>query len=302
MQGWDFDWSAFFSTLWTVHPGWLTASVAATLLGYVFRAFRWQVLLEPLRSIRIRPLLVSTLVGFSAIYVFGRAGELVRPIWLTRREKIPMTASVATIVVERFLDSLMLIAFFAWSLIFIDLAATAGDATYAIALMKKAAGVMAFGTTAAIVFMFLFRANIERVVQYVPFARVRSLARGFAEGLSSLQRGQSLVLAVVHSFILWLLIGLQFWFLLLAMNFNFSIQAATLVLVAAAIGSIAQVPGIGGGFQAGFIFCMTTFFAVPAEQAIVRADNCNRGIVHDRAGLTIERPSGGGRKQNIVNL
>jgi uncharacterized membrane protein YbhN (UPF0104 family) len=64
------------------------------------------------------------------------------------------------------------------------------------------------------------------------------------------------------------MIALQFWFMMLGMNFKFSAHAATLVLVAAAIGSIAQVPGIGGGFQAGFAFCLTTFFAVPPEQAI----------------------------------
>ena len=48
------------------------------------------------------------------------------------------------------------------------------------------------------------------------------------------------------------------------MNFHFSFAAATLVMVGAAIGSIAQIPGIGGGFQAGYVFCMTTFFMVSA--------------------------------------
>jgi len=52
------------------------------------------------------------------------------------------------------------------------------------------------------------------------------------------------------------------------MNFQFSIQAATLVMVGSAIGSIAQIPGIGGGFQAGWVFCMTTFFLIPPEKAI----------------------------------
>ena len=51
------------------------------------------------------------------------------------------------------------------------------------------------------------------------------------------------------------------------MNFHFSISAATLVMVGAAIGSIAQVPGIGGGFQAGLMFCLGTFFAIPAEKS-----------------------------------
>jgi uncharacterized membrane protein YbhN (UPF0104 family) len=56
--------------------------------------------------------------------------------------------------------------------------------------------------------------------------------------------------------------------MILGMNFDLTARESALVLVAAAIGSIAQVPGIGGGFQAGFAFCLTTFFAVPAEQAI----------------------------------
>ena len=71
-----------------------------------------------------------------------------------------------------------------------------------------------------------------------------------------------------HSVILWLAIALQFWFMMLGMRFNLVLAAATLVMVGAAIGSIAQIPGIGGGFQAGFVFCLGTFFAVPAEKAL----------------------------------
>jgi uncharacterized membrane protein YbhN (UPF0104 family) len=59
--------------------------------------------------------------------------------------------------------------------------------------------------------------------------------------------------------------------MLLGMNFRFSLAAATLVMVGAAVGSVAQLPGIGGGFQALYIFCMTTFFAVPAEKAFASA-------------------------------
>src|SRR6266480_3469440 len=105
-----FDFSLFLSTLWNVQPVWLAASIAATLFTYVTRAFRWQVLLNPLKSIRMGQLISTNVLGFSAIYLIGRAGELVRPLWLTRREHIPLTASVATIVVERFLDTVMLIA------------------------------------------------------------------------------------------------------------------------------------------------------------------------------------------------
>ena len=265
LSGWDFDWSLFFSSLWNVHPGWLVASIIATYATYVTRAFRWQILLNPLKPIPIGPLITATVVGFSAIFVLGRPGELVRPLWIARRERTSLTASVATIIVERFFDSVMLILLFGWSLLFVHLPAAA-DAT--LRLMKDAAWVMLIVSIGAIVFLFFFRSNIDRIVGFIPFDRIGRLLRSFSQGLSFLQRGSSLGWILFHSFLTWVLITLQFWTMMLGMNFRFSLEAATLVMVGAALGSIAQVPGIGGGFQAGYVFCMTTFFQVPAEQAI----------------------------------
>jgi uncharacterized protein (TIRG00374 family) len=223
------------------------------------------VLLNPLKAIPMGPLISTNVLGFSAIYLIGRAGELVRPLWLTRREHVPLTASVATIIVERFLDSLMLIALFGGALLLVKLPSAA---EHTVALMKNTAWIMVAGSVAALFFFFIFRSNVERIVRYVPIARLALLLKSFAEGLSFLDKGRSLGLALVHSVLVWAVIVLQFWFMLLGMNFHFSISAATLVMVGAAIGSIAQVPGIGGGFQAGYVFCMTTFFIVPPEQAI----------------------------------
>jgi len=141
-------------------------------------------------------------------------------------------------------------------------------AQHTLMLMKNTAWVMVAGSVAAIIALFFFRANVERIVLRVPIARLASLLKSFSEGLSFLDRGRSFGLVIAHSILVWIVIVLQFWFMLLGMNFHLSIAAATLVMVGAAIGSVAQVPGIGGGFQAGYVFCMTTFFIVPAEQAI----------------------------------
>jgi len=265
LVGRDFSWPLFVSSLWNVQPIWLTASIVATLLTYVARAFRWQVLLNPVKSIRMGQLISTNVLGFSAIYLIGRAGELVRPLWLTRRERIPLTASVATILVERVLDTLMLIALFGWALFLVKLPSAA---VQTITLMKNGAWLLVAGSIGGMIFLFFFRSNVERITRYVPIARLARLLRSFAEGLSFLDRGRSFGLAIAHSFLVWIVIVLQFWFMLLGMNFHFSISAATLVMVGAAIGSIVQVPGVGGGFQAGYAFCMTTFFIVPAEQAI----------------------------------
>src|SRR5579884_1347040 len=152
--GWDFNWSLFVSSLWNIQPWWLTLSIVATLLTYVVRAGRWQVLLNPLKSIPIGPLISTNVLGFSAIYLVGRAGELVRPLWLTKQERVPLTASVATIIVERFLDLFMLIALFGAALLLVKLPSAA---EHSVTLMKNTAWLMVAGSAAALVCFFFFR-------------------------------------------------------------------------------------------------------------------------------------------------
>jgi len=213
-------------------------------------------------------LITTNLLGFSAIYLIGRPGELVRPLWLTRQARIPLTASVATVIVERVLDTLMLIALFGWALLVVQLPSAAA---HTITLMKNAAWVMVASSVAAIIFLFLFRSNVDRINRYVPFKKLHSLLKNFSEGLSFLDRTRNFGLALVHSAVVWATIVLQFWFMLLGMNFNFPVSAATLIMVGAAIGSVAQLPAVGGGFQALYVFFMTTFFGIPAERAVASA-------------------------------
>src|SRR5690349_7650393 len=149
--GWDFDWSLFVSSLWNIQPWWLTLSIVATLLTYVVRAIRWQVLLNPLKEIPMGPLISTNVLRFSAIYLVGRAGEFVRPLWLTRREQVPLTASVATIIVEWFLDTLMLIALFGGALLLVKLPSAA---QHSVALMKNTAWIMVAGAVITLIFFF----------------------------------------------------------------------------------------------------------------------------------------------------
>jgi uncharacterized protein (TIRG00374 family) len=262
---WDFNWALFFSSLKHMHAGWLALSIAITASQYAFRATRWQILLAPVKSISFKRLLSITVIGFSAIYVLGRAGELARPVFLTRKEDVRLSASFATIIVERFLDSLMLIGLFAWALFVVELP-TASEAT--VQVLKNAAWFIAGVAVTALVVLFAFRSYVDRVNRFIPFARVRSLVENFARGVSFLGNARHLGLVLLHSALLWVAVAVQFWFMLIGMNFDLSAGAATLVMVGAAIGSIAQIPGIGGGFQVGFIFCMTTFFKFPKEQAV----------------------------------
>jgi uncharacterized protein (TIRG00374 family) len=267
-MGWEFDWSLFFSTIRNIHWGWLILSLVVTFLTILIRALRWQELLWPIKELGFGPIFTTTVMGFSAIFLLGRAGELVRPIWLARREKISVSASFATIVVERFLDSTMLIGIFAWALLTVKVST---ESTHELALMKDAAWYIVVVSAAAIALLFLLRFNVDLVVRYIPFRKIASQVENFGHGLSFLQNGRSFAIVVFHSVVMWIMIALQAWLTLKGMNFTLPFAATTLVMVGAAIGSVAQIPGIGGGFQVAFAFCMTKFFHVPAEAALSAA-------------------------------
>ena len=265
LSGLDFDTGLFIEGLVGVRPGWLAASIGITFLGYGIRSIRWQILLTSLKSIKLAPLMSSTLLGFSAIYVLGRAGEFVRPVWIARREGVSMAGSFATIVVERIFDMFMLVLLFAATIGAVQPVPEALDATQ---LLTKASWLLLGISTGAMLAFIVFHAHIDKITVYIPFRRLRRMLERLAEGLSITGNWKHLGLTTVYSLLLWLGIALQFWFMMVGLNFDFTFQSATLVLVASAIGSIAQVPGIGGGFQVAFIFCLTTFFLVPLETAV----------------------------------
>src|SRR5712691_4422342 len=87
-------------------------------LAYFFRAARWGALLAPLSPASLRNLFIATTVGFGAVFLIGRAGEVVRPVVLPMRDpKIRPSASFVTIMVERIYDMLAVVVLFAANLL-----------------------------------------------------------------------------------------------------------------------------------------------------------------------------------------
>ncbi len=261
----DFDSGLFFESFSNVRPAWLLASIVTTFITYAIRALRWQVLLISLKPIRLGSLVMATLLGFGAIYALGRAGELVRPVWIARKEEISTIGSFAAIVLERVFDLLLLLLLFALSLAFVQLPIGAEDS---LSLLAPAAWLILIVAASALGASILFEKYVTVVAKKFAGRRIRRYLETFRAGLAATSNLRNLVFVAGYSLLLWLVLAIQFWLLLVGLNFDLPIPATTLVLVGSALGSIAQVPGIGGGFQAAFIFCLTTFFLVPVETAI----------------------------------
>ena len=93
------------------NPYLLGLAVLIISLAYFFRAARWGALLAPLSPASLRNLFIATTVGFGAVFLLGRTGEVVRPVVLPMRDpRIRPSASFVTIMVERIYDMLAVVA------------------------------------------------------------------------------------------------------------------------------------------------------------------------------------------------
>ena len=90
------------------------ASIFVGTAGYFVRALRWKVLLHPLKpDTALRSRFAGVSIGFAINNLIpARVGELARAFALTRVEPITLSGSVGSLVVERFLDSIVLVTLF----------------------------------------------------------------------------------------------------------------------------------------------------------------------------------------------
>ena len=99
-----FDWHMFWSR--TEHIDWLYAfyGLALTYFAYVLRAVRWRIFLKPVRKTTTTRLLAPQFVGFAALALLGRAGEMIRPYIIAKKERLTFTSQIAVWGVERIFD------------------------------------------------------------------------------------------------------------------------------------------------------------------------------------------------------
>jgi hypothetical protein len=102
-------------------PAWLLLAVAAVVGDLVFRALRWQILIRPICRVPLRRLGAYMLIGYLANNVLpARLGELVRSHYLGDREGISRSATLGTVVVERVVDTVVLVAIGAVSILVLN--------------------------------------------------------------------------------------------------------------------------------------------------------------------------------------
>jgi uncharacterized protein (TIRG00374 family) len=89
---------------------WLLITTVLSVVAFISRAYRWNLLIEPLGySPSLRRSTYALLAGYLSNLIFPRLGEVTRCGSLSRIEKIPFSSLLGTVVVERIVDVLSLL-------------------------------------------------------------------------------------------------------------------------------------------------------------------------------------------------
>lgn len=256
------DWAEVRHSVSHANPYLLALAVLMISVAYLFRAARWRALLAPLTTASLRNLFVATTVGFGAVFLFGRAGEVVRPVVLPMREpRVRPAASFVTIMIERIYDSIAVVMLFAVNLLwFRPPVNVAGN------LMRiRAVGIGLLILAAAGVFgLTQFRKHSEGAIaglrrflekrRFVPAAvtkAVLSILEQLAKALRVLVDARELAVTVGWTAMVWLGIAFANWLVLRAFGLPFGIAETIFVLGWSLVGSLVPTPGgAAGAFHA----------------------------------------------------
>jgi len=239
---------------------WLIPGVAVYFLGVWARAWRWHYLLRPVKSIPTRTMFPIVAIGYMGNNIYpARAGEVLRAVVLKRRQDVPVSASLATIIVERVFDGVVMLAFVFVNLP--ELARLTSDSGFVGNIQTLALwGTGAFlGALAVFLLAAMFPVQAEAILvslvgRLLP-GRLRTraieLGQRFLGGLQSLRSPREAVMVFFTSVVIWLLETGKYWFVMHAFPFQVSFFALMLMngIVNLAT-TIPSAPGYVGTFDA----------------------------------------------------
>ncbi|MGA2881548.1 MAG: lysylphosphatidylglycerol synthase transmembrane domain-containing protein [Bryobacteraceae bacterium] len=278
-RGISFRWELFLATLDHVDWRWLVAAISLILLSNVGRALRWQVMLRPLgHPIGVWRLTSDTAIGLTAGVLLGRVGEVVRPYLIAVQTGLPFSSQAAAWLLERMLDLLAVLLLCGYAFISIPpyswrLGPKIQDALVAGGYSLAIAGAI------CLVLLLAFRHPAggaqRRVLSALTFLpeqeqhRAARMLEAFSRGVECTRDPQLLVLLLGYTLLEWGIIvaGTFALFRGFRATSSFGILDVLVLLAFIALGSLVQVPGLGGGVQVASIVALTKIYAVPLEAA-----------------------------------
>ena len=254
------------------NPWYFVASIVVGTAGYLIRAWRWKVLLHPLKpDTALRSRFAGISIGFAITNVTPlRLGEIARAFALTRLEPITLSGSLGSLVVERFLDAIVLLTLFLVPMTLPSFPGAEGLFAGAFGgVLQTTFGLLVVffvGLVALLIFPEPIVRLAERIFARLPggwSARMVEALESFLSALKVLRNSALLIKAVAWSYAFWLWHGLSFWLAFKAFGIDLGFAAA--VFTEAVVGfavAIPAGPGFFGTFQLGADLAVSGVYGV----------------------------------------
>jgi len=256
----------FWEALKQANYWWLIPGVAVYFLGVWVRAWRWHYMLRPLKKIPTGTMFPIVAIGYMGNNIYpARAGEVLRAAVLKQREGVPISASLATVVVERIFDGVVMLAFVFVNLP--ELARITHDSglipgiTLPIPQLAIAGTLIFLGALLIFMAAAMFPRFTEKILDRVMLPLVpekfrektRDIAMRFLSGLESLRSPFEALMIFFTTVIVWLLETAKYWFVMQAFPIPNTVTFFTLMLMNGIVNlatTIPSAPGYVGTFDA----------------------------------------------------
>ncbi|MCJ7734758.1 MAG: flippase-like domain-containing protein [Anaerolineales bacterium] len=253
----------------TAQYWWLIPGVVVYFIGVWVRAWRWHYLLRPVKSVSTKKMFPMVAIGYMGNNIYpARAGEVLRAVVLKRKEEIPISASLATIIIERIFDGVVMLGFVFLNLP--ELATLTGTSGFigniqTLALWGSGAFI---GALAVFILAAMFPERAEKIIikliqVFLPEKireKVLEIVLKFLKGLASLRSPKEALMVLLTSIVIWLLETGKYWFVMQAFNFRVSFFALMLMNgIVNLVTTIPSAPGYVGTFDASGIAVLSAY-------------------------------------------
>ena len=250
-------------------------------LHLVTRSLRWDFLIRhEKKGVPFYSFFAANTVGFTVNSIFpGRLGELVRPLYLARKEGIRKGFCFGTIVVERTFDTFTMCLFLGVFLLARPLFSSrfqAGAEGYASLRLWGIVGLaLTIFLLVFILSMYFFRektlAFIARLLKPFPEKishKVMTISEEFICGLKFFHSLPSLLMYALLSFVVWLGIIFFYWVFFLAFGIKLSYFLLVPYIFLTMVGASIPTPGMVGGFHYFSRLGMTSLYGIDPNLAV----------------------------------
>ena len=239
---------------------WLVPALGVYLGGYLVRALRWKILLRPITSLPWTRFLPPLMLGFMTNNLLpARAGEFVQAYVLGKREGLSKSSAFATVVMQRTLDGIVMVALalivFTWFRLPFDHASD--DFLQLVEAAIKVTAVL-FAAVLAVLFALItwrdraasLLSRLSRVLPAKWAGRVERILHSFLEGLSVLRHRGDSAFALLLTLGAWLLESAAYGFVLHAFGMDLPYTAAVMLMAVINLGiMVPSSPGYIGPFE-----------------------------------------------------